>query len=489
MHPGVRPVIVVLSGYEPIEWRFKVHPKARIRAVVAVGHYEQTVRGLPAGVALVTASSDLAINPARTSDDREFQERIGTILGTASLNIHKPEGAGPVIIGDVATKLARVNLKRPEEARPETRKEPGVPPASLCLSTHDDRQKADEAKNQVRKFAEQLYEISVYTAEDAAMGRILNAEIELVASRFLAQQLIASGGATPTKAPTGWKAMVNSLKKAVSPIAKEKFQERTQILKTADLYGKAPYVRQHEKLLCNAKSRGFEIQFADGGRMRQGQDQSEDIPEILLFHEEPAATKWRNLWPDLRVYAAKMVALHSRAEADPGLGVGKPQSQRVTALLRKVGGRAIAPQEWSGISTARLGYTLAGMQRFPMPLGTELQVAKQESEGMKIQEGNRGTVTISSIQGTPLHFGFLDAQWNKDVSRRLSAKELEQIDGALTSLYDKNKDRWFSALELEWDAHVDVTASIHQSKDMQALYSRFAEESNAAMAKVWFTWQ
>lgn len=517
VHPGVRPAIVVLSGYEPIEWRFKVHPKAHIRAVIAVGYHDQTVRGLPAGVTLVTAnSSGLAINPARTFDDkefagrisaiinsartvddREFQKRIGAMLGTASLNIHEPEGAGPVMIGSLITQSAQNynsksisapdNLKQPAEVRPEILKNPGVPSTHPAPLTQKNKPKPSEM--QIQHFAERLYEISVYTAEDAAMGRILDAEIALVASRFLAQQLVASGGRAPTSAPAGWKAMVKRLKAAVRPIAEEKFQERAQILKTAELYGKAPYVRQYEKLLRNAKSLGIEIQFANGGQMRQGQDQSEDIPEILMFHREPAATKWRNLWPDLRVYAAKMVALHSRAEADPGLGVGKPQNKRVTALVRKVRGRVITSQEWLSISTARLGHTLAGMQRFPMPLGTELQATKQQSEGMRIQEGKGGTVMISSVQGTPLHFAFLDAQWDKDISRRLSVKEIERIDEALTASYDKNKDRWFAALGLEWDAHVDVTASIQQSKDMQALYSRFAEESNAAMAKVWSTWQ
>lgn len=492
--PGVRPAIIVLSGYEPIEWRFKVHPKARIRAVIVVGYYDQTVRGLPAGVALVTSDiSDLAINPARTLDDREFRERIGTMLGTAPLNIHKPEGAGPVVIGSPITQSAQSHnskgisahdiLKQTEEARPVILEKLVLPPAPLAPSS--------EAQIPVQPFAERLYEISVYTAEDAAMGRILDAEVELVASRFLAQQLVASGGQAPIRAPAGWKAMVKSLKAAVRPIADEKFQERAQILKSADMYGRAPYVRQYEKLLRNAKSLGIEIQFANGGQMRQGQDQSEDIPEILMFHENPAATKWRNLWPDLRVYAAKMVALHCRAEADPGLGIGKPQNKRVTALLREVGGRAIASQEWLRMSTTRLGHTLAGMQRFPMPLGTELQEAAQQSDVLKmnIQESKGGIITISPEQGAPLNFFFLDAQWDKDIVRRLSAKEIKQIDKALTASYDKNKDRWFAALGLEWDSHVDVTASIRQSGDMQALYKRFAEENNVAMAKVWSSWQ
>ena len=42
-----RPMLLLLNGYEPIEWHFKLEAGARVDAVLAVGYYEQRVAGLP----------------------------------------------------------------------------------------------------------------------------------------------------------------------------------------------------------------------------------------------------------------------------------------------------------------------------------------------------------------------------------------------------------------------------------------------------------
>lgn len=339
-------------------------------------------------------------------------------------------------------------------------------------------------------LAEKLYEISVFTAEDTARNRILDTEVELLSGRFLARQLAAHEGALSTRAPMSWPRQLERLKSEVMPIAARSYAERVQILKAADLYGKAPYVREYEKLLNSAPVEDSRFRFSDGGTVRVSQTRREDIPEILEFHKKPAVSKWRKLWPELRVYAARMVVLDKRLDFDLALGASqKPWQARVGALQREVGGTAMTTQEWNRVVDGRLGYTLAGMHRFTMPLGTGLHEARQPGETVKIDETKNGGVLISSQSGTPLNFRFLDAQWGRDFSKRLSTEELQVIDQGLTATYDKNGDRWFAPLGLEWDVYVNVQARIAQNEKMQKLFGRFAEEANSAMTGVWSGWK
>lgn len=50
VEPTDRPVLLVLSAYEPIAWRIDSAPEARIAGVYLSGYYEQMVLGLPDGV-------------------------------------------------------------------------------------------------------------------------------------------------------------------------------------------------------------------------------------------------------------------------------------------------------------------------------------------------------------------------------------------------------------------------------------------------------
>lgn len=56
--PSTRPVLILLTGYELIEWHFNLERGAKVNAVLAVGYHEQRVVGLPASTAVVTASQE-----------------------------------------------------------------------------------------------------------------------------------------------------------------------------------------------------------------------------------------------------------------------------------------------------------------------------------------------------------------------------------------------------------------------------------------------
>ena len=101
--PGNRPVIIVLvNDGDRVTWRFKVHPKAHVRAVVATGEFEQQVTGLPSGVALVIANSDSGrrdLRPTRTVDTRGFSSRPTTLQLGNALKIQDLQNTVRVVVG------------------------------------------------------------------------------------------------------------------------------------------------------------------------------------------------------------------------------------------------------------------------------------------------------------------------------------------------------------------------------------------------------
>jgi hypothetical protein len=334
------------------------------------------------------------------------------------------------------------------------------------------------------QFAERLYPISVYTGERDALGRLLEAEIELVASRLLARRLAAARGTVPPKSPAGWDAMLAAFRGVIAPVAHRHLRERDTALHQAGLEERSLYVRTYEQLVLQPKRRN--IQFADGSSDRAASNQVADIPQILGFHERAAATKWRLLWPELRVYAAHLAAYQHRIAADPGLGAGLTPQKRAGALAQRIGGRAVGFAEWMRLRENRLHYTLGGLHRFSYPLGTTL-MSSGEAPTMTIGERAGGGVTIASQEGGFV-YGFLDTRWDADLSRRLSSREVKQIDDALTAEYDEKKDRWFAPLELEWDAHLSISRQIQVHPEMRALFARFASEAAAAADAAWVGW-
>lgn len=334
------------------------------------------------------------------------------------------------------------------------------------------------------QFAERLYPISVYTGEREALGRLLEAEIELVASRELARRIRAAGGVLPPRAPAGWDAMFAAFRAGVDPVARRRFAERDAVLRRAGLEERALYLQAYRQLVLQPKRRN--VQFADGSGDGAESNQVADIPEILDFHERAAAAQWRLLWPELRIYAARLAAYRHRIAADPELGSGLTAEQRAKALALRIGGRAVSFAQWMRLREDRLHYTLGGLHRFGYPLGTMLE-SSGEAPTMTIGEGTGGAVTIAS-QGGGFVYGFLDVSWDADLSKRLSRFQLKQIDDALTAEYDESKRRWFAPLELEWDAHLAVSRRIHGHAQMHALFAGFATEVVAAADAAWTSW-
>jgi len=335
------------------------------------------------------------------------------------------------------------------------------------------------------QFAEKLYPISVYTGEREALGRLLAAEVDLLASRLLAQRVAGARGALPARAPASWDAMLARMRNEIEPIAKRHFEDREPAMRRAGFDERTLYVQAYAQLVSRGKNRN--VQFADGTTASSSDDQIEDIPQILEFHERSAAPKWRSLWPELRAYAAKLASLEHRIEADPGLGPDPQREKRAAILAARIGGRTVSFKEWMSMSEGRLGLTLSGMYRFDYPLGTVL-ISASNAPSMTIREGRSASVVITSQSGGFV-YSILDANWDADLSRRLSRWELQQIEEALTAEYDKKKGRWFAPLEIEWDAHLQVTKQIQANGEMRALYRRFADEAAFAADRLWGSWE
>ena len=330
----------------------------------------------------------------------------------------------------------------------------------------------------VHAFAEKLSLISVYTSEEETLAVLVDAEIELLASRWLAAKLMQGGGARDS-----WDERLRMLRKAVEPVARAHLPKRAQALKQAELDGREPFVREVKRLVRSPRDRG-EI-YVQGARVSSGGNQIQDIPEILAFHQQSAAAKWRRLWPELRAHAARLAALDYQIDADAALGTPElPWEKRAAALAGKVGGRVLNERDWRSMAEGRLGFTLSGLDRFLLPLGTEMRPGTAGGETTTIAE--RGdAILISRREGSGLVFRLLDARWEREVEQQLSPDDLETVDRALTATYSEAKGRLFAPLELEWDAYLNLARQLRTSRHMQELYQSFARESASAMQRAW----
>jgi hypothetical protein len=486
-----QPLALVLASYEPVIWEINLGKNARLAQVMVSGYYDGLVRG--AGSAQVTR-----IGPAYTytfgdNGFAQLQEQVKLYTGKAVSGF---QGSYRGIRFSVGTDAP----KEVASGRPTMGLAPGIAETSAGPSAETiSRWTSDVATGagfvrtfpsqavapEVSAFAKALYRVSAYTSEEAALGRLVDAELDLVASRWLAGKLAASGRA-PAAAPAGWDAMIGKLREPLAPIAKSHLRERMRALQASGLDGAKPFLSEYERLVTTEKSRGQLIFSSDPSA--QEQPQTVDMPEILAFHDTRAAIKWRQLWPDLRAHAARLAALHYRVDADPSLDPSVDWNARANALARRIGGKVLSPAQWQTMAQGRLGFTLGGLDRFVLPLGTEMRTGGGHGDAMILREAGN-SVVITQREGRGLSFRILDARWQRDIAGRLSAKEIEQIDDALTASWVESKGRWFAPLELEWDAHLAVSRQLRATMQMQQVYQSFAARSDAAMARVWQDWQ
>jgi len=489
-----RPLVLVLASYEPVIWELEVAKNAQLVRVLVSGTYESLVRG-----AQKVEVTRIGTASSHVFGDVGFARLRAEILQYTGRGVDGYQGSYRGIrfsVGAGAPKeAARVpqglGLNMPallqEADTQQTSRWTTSAARSRGYGVMPSGQAPPGASDGVREFAQKLYEVSVYTSEEAALATLVDAEQELVASRWLAQKLVASGGRAPAGAPGGWEAMVRQLREALAPIAKRHSLERAKALRAAGLEGSAPFVNDYERLVRARKNRG-NIQLSSGETLGAGEtEQSEAIPEILAFHQSAAAVKWRKLWPELRARAARLAALHYRVDADPALG-GGDWYERARRLVRRTGGRVLTPVEWREMTRGRLGFTLSGLDRFLLPLGTEMREAGGTGVVTSIQESGQDVV-IAEREGAGLAFRILDAHWERDIGGALSPAELRKIDEALTASYVPRKRRWFAPLELEWDAYLDVSRQLRTARPLQQVYQSFARDSDAAMGRVWARWK
>jgi hypothetical protein len=466
------PLALVLASYEPVIWDLNVAASANLAHVLVSGYYESLVRG--AGNAQVTRIGQAFSYTFADQKFRQLQERIRLYTGRAADGF---QGSYRGIRFSVGQGAPREAARAPQGLGPNVPRVP-VTADHQSIERWTPRTSGGGA-DPVRAFAEKLYPISPYTSEEESLAVLVDAEIELLASRWLAAKLAQGGGAQ-----VSWDERLRTLRKALKPVARAHLPKRAQALRQAELDGREPFVREVERLMRSPKDRG-EIQFQGGGFVSGGGDQIQDIPEILAFHSSPVAAKWRRLWPELRAHAARLAALHYQIDADPALGAPRsPWEERAAALAKKVGGRVLSERDWRSMTEGRLGYTLSGLDRFLLPLGTEMRPGSAGGEVMTIADRGHA-ILVSRREGTGLAFRFLDSRWERDVAQRLSPAELEKVDQALTATYSERKDRWFAPLELEWDAYVSLARQLRASRHMQEVYQSFARESGLAMERAW----
>lgn len=92
-----RPLLIVLSAYEPVEWSFRIEDGARIDAILAVGHYEQRVTGIPAATSLVSAYATAQLPDATHLGLLNYRS-VPSKLGVTPTSVLKAD-SGSVVVG------------------------------------------------------------------------------------------------------------------------------------------------------------------------------------------------------------------------------------------------------------------------------------------------------------------------------------------------------------------------------------------------------
>jgi len=182
-----------------------------------------------------------------------------------------------------------------------------------------------------------------------------------------------------------------------------------------------------------------------------------------------------------------MAAAHIRMTADHALpGATASRTLRAQYLAERSRGRIIGDGDWNAFAVGRAGFTLQGMARFPLLLGTPLSVPNPAGGVTTLTVGGSGgTVTIGDLGPQPMRFAFIDGECVQALEGRLSASELKQIDIALTASFDKVKDRWFAPMEVPWDVYMQMVAAMRKDPGYLRATSAFAAAADGAMEAAW----
>jgi hypothetical protein len=83
---STRPLLLVASSYEPVDWQIELAPGARLVGVVALGYYMPVVSGRIAGARIVTNELDercdaLKTGPAYAYEPGEKQQELADTVG------------------------------------------------------------------------------------------------------------------------------------------------------------------------------------------------------------------------------------------------------------------------------------------------------------------------------------------------------------------------------------------------------------------------
>lgn len=97
-----RPMVIIVVGYEPIEWRFRVQKGVRLDAVLAVGYYEQKVIGVAPAIPVVTAYAPDGVrnnDPKMTRVYAPDRSELLSKLGIRPTTAQTADGSKPVEVG------------------------------------------------------------------------------------------------------------------------------------------------------------------------------------------------------------------------------------------------------------------------------------------------------------------------------------------------------------------------------------------------------
>lgn len=126
-----RPVVLLLTAYEPVEWRIG-GGGARISKVIALGHHRQTILGAPADAVRVSRSfedgyKEYFYSYGKDAEDlKKFYERAAALTGQLPVTFQGKYSASEFFVdGNVPVRIEGKRAEAPVLPKPQALRDPG----------------------------------------------------------------------------------------------------------------------------------------------------------------------------------------------------------------------------------------------------------------------------------------------------------------------------------------------------------------------------
>lgn len=126
-----RPVVLLLTAYEPVEWRIS-SMGASISKIIALGHHRQTILGAPAGAMRVSRSfedgyKEYFFSHGKDAEDlKKFYERAAALTGQLPVTFQGRYAASEFFVdGDAPVRIEGKRGEAPLRPKPQALRAPG----------------------------------------------------------------------------------------------------------------------------------------------------------------------------------------------------------------------------------------------------------------------------------------------------------------------------------------------------------------------------